>query len=441
MTRNIISDLGDGLIIRHASEEDAQALAQFNKEIHGEDEWDGKGVHEWTLDLVEGKCPLVSAQDFTIVEDTTTAKIISSCCFISQTWTYEGIAFKVGRPELVGTSEAYRRQGLVRQQFEIMHQWSKDRGELVQAITGIPYYYRQFGYEMTVNLDGGRAGTEINLPKLPEGEIERFHFRLATAADIPFLMTTEGMGSQRDMIAAVRDETLWHYEVMGLRKFNINRRDLFVIENEQGIPVGVIAIPPIKWGNMNALTLFEISQTASWAEITPSVIRFLWQRGLELAKDQNQKQKQFGFWLGESHPAYEVAASMLPRVRSPYAFYIRVADLLAFLRLIQPALERRLAQSAFANHTGELKLSFYQGGITLKIQKGEIIEIKPLSFKELGEAHAAFPPLTHLHLIFGHRSMAELQHAFADCYTKNEETKHLLDSLFPKKPSNIWVIS
>jgi predicted N-acetyltransferase YhbS len=441
MTRNIISDLGDGLIIRHASEEDAQALAQFNKEIHGEDEWDGKGVHEWTLDLVEGRCPLVSAQDFTIVEDTTTAKIISSCCFISQTWTYEGIPFKVGRPELVGTSEAYRRQGLVRQQFEIMHQWSKDRGELVQSITGIPYYYRQFGYEMTVNLDGGRAGTEINLPKLPEGEIERFHFRLSTAADIPFLMTTEGMGSQRDMIAAVRDEALWRYEVMGLRKFNINRRDLFVIENEQGIPVGVIAIPPIKWGNMNALTLFEISQDASWADITPSVIRFLWQRGLELAKDQNQEQKQFGFWLGESHPAYEVAASMLPRVRSPYAFYIRVTDLLAFLRLIQPALERRLAQSAFANHTGELKLSFYRGGIALKIQKGEIIEIKPLSFKELGEAHAAFPQLTHLHLIFGHRSMAELQHAFADCYTKNEETKHLLDSLFPKKPSNIWVIS
>ena len=441
MTQNTIKDLGDGLIIRHGSDADAQALAQFNKAIHGEDEWDGKGVQEWTLDLVEGKCPTVSARDFTIVEDTHKNEIVSSCCHISQTWAYEGIPFKVGRPELVGTRESYRRRGLVRQQFEILHQWSKERGELVQAITGIPYYYRQFGYEMTLNLGGGRVGCEINVPNLKEGEIEPFLFRPAAMEDLPLLMAAYARGCQRSMVYAVRDETLWRYEVAQQRKYNINRRDLFIIESINGAAVGFIALPPIKWGDMSALTLYEITEEASWAEITPSVIRFLWQRGEALAKEQNQTQKTFGFWLGESHPAYHVAASMLARVRSPYAYYIRVADLLAFLRLIKPALERRLSQSAFAHYTGNLKLSFYRGGIALNIQNGEIIEIKPLSFKELGDAHAAFPPLTHLHLIFGHRSMTELQHAFADCTTKNDETRNLLDSLFPKRPSEIWVIS
>ena len=45
---------------------------------------------------------------------------------------------KSAAPELVGTKKEYRRRGLVRQQFEVMHEWSAERGELVQIITGIP---------------------------------------------------------------------------------------------------------------------------------------------------------------------------------------------------------------------------------------------------------------------------------------------------------------
>ena len=55
-----------------------------------------------------------------------------------------------GLPELVGTHPDYRRRGLVREQFEVLHRWSKERGHLMQAIAGIPYYYRRFGYEMAV---------------------------------------------------------------------------------------------------------------------------------------------------------------------------------------------------------------------------------------------------------------------------------------------------
>ena len=42
---------------------------------------------------------------------------------------------------------------LSRIQFEEVHKWSAERGETVQAITGIPFYYRQFGYEMALDLD------------------------------------------------------------------------------------------------------------------------------------------------------------------------------------------------------------------------------------------------------------------------------------------------
>jgi predicted acetyltransferase len=77
-------------------------------------------------------------------------------CLIPQTWTYAGVPFGVGRPEAVGTDPDYRRRGLIRMQFEVLHGKSAAMGHLVQGITGIPWYYRQFGYEYALDLDGGR---------------------------------------------------------------------------------------------------------------------------------------------------------------------------------------------------------------------------------------------------------------------------------------------
>ena len=77
---------------------------------------------------------------------------------------YEGVEFDAGLPELVGTHPDYRRRGLVREQFEVLHRWSKERGHLMQAIAGIPYYYRRFGYEMAVYMGGDVGSTSRTYP-------------------------------------------------------------------------------------------------------------------------------------------------------------------------------------------------------------------------------------------------------------------------------------
>ena len=441
MSENIIRKLKNGLILRRANLEDSEALVKFNVDIHQEGEWDAKGLEDWTLDLISGEGPTFDTGDFTIVEDTNTGEIVSSCCLISQTWSYEGIPFKVGRPELVGTKKDYRRRGLVREQFEILHQWSDTRGELVQAITGIPYYYRQFGYEMTLNLDGGRTGYANHVPKLKDGEEEPFTFRKAVKGDIPFLMATYNRGCQRSMVYAVWSKKLWLYELEKKRKYNINRRKIYIIEDQAGTTVGLIGIPPVKWGNNSVATLYELAPGFSWSAVTPSVARFLWKKGEELGEDQKQTQDRFGFFLGEAHPAYVVFASHLPQIHKPYAYYLRVPDLLAFLQEIIPALEDRLADTPFDFYTGEVKLNFYLYGIKLVFKRGHLDEIEKLGLEDLENSTANFPGLTFLQLLFGHRNLDELDHAFTDCYTKNEESKHLLNTLFPKKPSEIWPIS
>ncbi len=186
-------DLGRGLTLRRSTPADADALAEFNKVIQRD-----SGVVEpdeqvavWTRDLLRGDHPTFGTDDFTIVEDAATGRIVSSANLISQTWTYAGIPFRVGRPELVGTAPEYRKRGLIRAQFDVLHAWSAERGQMVQAITGIPFYYRQFGYEMAMMLFGGRAGNAAEKPKLKDGESEPFRLRLPVEGDLAFILAVD----------------------------------------------------------------------------------------------------------------------------------------------------------------------------------------------------------------------------------------------------------
>jgi hypothetical protein len=442
----ILRDLGDGLVLRRATLKDSQALVAFNSRIHSE-EVDGKPndyVGAWTRDLVEVLHPTFSVGDFTVVEDTRKGEIVSTMNLISQTWSYSGVEFKVGRPELVGTHPDYRKRGLVRAQFEIVHQWSAERGELLQAITGIPYYYRLFGYEMALNLSGGRAGYKPLVPKLKEGETESYHLRPATEGDLSFINNLYAHGCRRSLVSCRRDEAIWRYELLGRSKDNVNRSNLCVIETPQGEAVGFLAHPPFTWGAMMAATAYELMPGISWAAVTPSVIRYLQTIHEVLQPEEGEKEEfgAFGFWLGAEHPVYQVITDKLPRVREPYAWYLRLPDLPAFLRQITPVLEDRLAISPMSGHSGELNISFYNSGLRLSFEAGKIKQIDNWNPTPQGHSgDAAFPGLTFLQLLFGYRSLDELHYAFVDCFAGTDNARALLTCLFPKQPSNVWAVS
>lgn len=438
---NIIRDLGDGLVMRRSTVEDAEQLAEFNAGIHGDDPYDSAAVAAWTRDLLLSPPPAFHPDDFLLIEDTHTGEIVSSMNLISQTWSYEGARFGVGRPELVGTNPNYRGRGLVRAQFEVIHEWSRQRGELVQVITGIPYFYRQFGYEMGLDLSGGRGGYEPQVPKLEEGKEEPYRVRPAGNADIPWLMEMYQRECARGMISAVRDEAHWQNELFGKSKANVNRYELRVIETREGQPVGYLAHPGYAWASMMALTSYELVDSVSYLAVTPSVIRYLCSIGQEYASVREKTLNAFGFWLGSDHPAYKAAAGRLVFDRKPYAYFVRVPDLPAFLRRIGLVLEQRLKASPCDGHTGELKLSFYRDGIRMVFEKGRLVEVEAWKPKiKQDEGMAAFPGLTFLQLLFGYRTLAEIQYAYADCWS-GDETRVLLESLFPKKCSHVEAIA
>jgi hypothetical protein len=439
--QEILKEMGGDLIMRRSSPADAERLPEFNARIHGEDPFDANGVACWVRDLLTRPHPTFSSDDFLIVEKKETGEIVSSLNTISQVWCYEGIPFKVGRPELVGTDPEYRNRGLVRAQFEVVHQWSRDRGELVQVITGIPYYYRQFGYEMGLELSGGRMGYEAQVPKLKEGEEEPYHIRPAVETDLPFLVNMGQRENEYSAIGAVRDDAAWRAEMFDKSAENINRCEFCIIENREGQKVGYFGHPWFTWGTMQTLTRYMLVDNVSYLAVNASVIRYLWQIGQMNAEKRELKLDRFGFWLGSDHPSYRAAEGRLVRVVPPYAYYVRVPDLPAFLRTIAPALEARLRASVCSGHSGELKISFYRTGIRMVFENGRLAAVEDWKPKiKEDEGAAAFPNLTFLHLVFGYRSIDDIRSAFIDCYA-NDEAKVLLEALFPKKASSVWPIS
>jgi hypothetical protein len=397
-------------------------------------------IAAWVRDLVSRPHPTLLPADFTIVEETATRRIVSTLCSIPQTWKYEGVEFGVGRPELVCTLPEFRRRGLVRAQMEEVHKWGAERGDLAQIITGIPNYYRQFGYDMALDLAGRRYGYEAHVPKLKEGEAEPFVIRPAREEDADFILRMYEEAQERYAVSCKRTLEIIKYEISGQSSESISHFDVLIIEDGSGRVVGYLQHPTILWVEGLYAVMFEIVKGVSWLDVSPSVARYLWAKGGEYAVRDSIPRFSWGFSLGEHHPAYDALEDRLPSQRKPYAFYIHVPDLPAFLLRVKPALEKRLAESIAAGYTGELKINFYTSGVRMAFEQGRIIIVE--AYKPMPEINsdASFPDLTFLHLLFGHRSLDELRHTFADCYWENNTARVLLNALFPKRLSAVLAL-
>jgi len=436
--KTIIRDLGNGLIMRRSSPADADALSAFNGMIHGEDEADNKRLVAWTRDLLTRPHPTLHADDFIIVEESATGRIVSSLNLIPQTWSYEGIEFGVGRPELVGTLPEYRGKGLVHMQFDEIHKWCIERGLIVQAITGIPYFYRQFGYEMAIDFVGRRHGYKSHVPTLKEGETERYLVRPAVETDLPFIASVYDLAVQRHMVRCVRTQEIFKYELLEQSPEAVHYFITRVIEDASGEAVGYVQHSDYLGGVNLTAVWYELKQGISWLDVTPSVIRYLWTKGQEYAKRDGKECTSFGFMGGAHHPVYQVMGDDLPYVHKPYAYFIRVAELTSFIRHIAPALEKRLASSIAPGYSGELKFNFYKYGMHLLFEKGRLALVEDWKPSPDEWGNVAFPDLTFLQVLFGYRSFAELHQSFADCWWHSEEDRALIDILFPKKLSDVF---
>ncbi len=438
-------DLGNGLLLRWSEANDTEEIVYLTSMVFRDDADALPNTHLGNLvrELMSGRHPLMGPRDFVVVEDTrrTEHRIVACTCFWSQVWEYEGIRFGFGRPEIVATDPGYRNRGLVRTLFEEIHARSEAEGHLAQGITGIRYFYRQFGYEYALNLDG-RGITNLSLiPAAKENEPEPYTLRDATEEDIPLIQELFDRRGRESIVTSPIEANWLRYH---LRMWNVVETDdnwhLQIIIDRAGMAAGFLLTPVVRWGKHMEVFALEVRPEVNLQAALPPILRALAAQGQQLqAKPEAGPLHEISFTLGVTHPVYDVLGSALTTRRvPPYAWYVRVPDVPRFLRHIAPALERRLLESPLARYSGELHITLYRGGLHLVFEDGTL----KLAESWHGPAYSAiedagFPPLVFLQLLFGYRSLDDLRYAFPDVRVK-DEAELLLKTLFPMKPS--WVV-
>ncbi len=440
-TLDVPQQLADGLLLRLAGPADIDAVADLNERVLIEEDEPPGIFAAWTRDLLSGDHPSTTVSDCVLVEDMATGHLVSSATLIPQVWRYEEIPFGVGRPEMVVTAPDYRRRGLVRAMFEVLHRLSAAHGHQVQAITGIRWFYRQFGYEYGLERTRGRTLPLYDVPDL-EAETEPYLTRPATEADVPTIVHLYERHCQDKMMTSLMDEVRWRYDLFGYRPDSAQAIRGYCLTDPGGQIIGYYTLTPHIWNG--GLHLWEVSlvEGVSLYTVLPSLLRALKQQGQAIAEERGTAPEKFQairFGLGTEHPVYDIIGSQLSPPAPPYAYYLRVADLPGFLGHIAPVLERRLADSVMCGYSGELTLNFYLDGLRLVFEAGRLVEVTswPPPDTDQDWVGVSFPPLVFLKLLFGYRSLDELFYAYPDCAAADEPAL-LLRILFPKRVS--WVL-
>jgi GNAT superfamily N-acetyltransferase len=442
---NYTRDLGDGLILRWSTPRDTEDIAYLNSSVfrNNPEEPLNEPLANLMREVMSGQHLMMSPGDFALVEDTrrTEHPLVAGTCFWRQTWEYEGIPFTIGRPEIVATDPEYRNRGLVRAIFELIHARSEAEGHLAQGITGIRYFYRQFGYEYALDLGVQRITHFALIPKSQEGVPEPYTLRDAAEEDIPLIQQLYDQYRTPYPVSTKIDESWWRYQIRSLGKVNVDDYwHIQMIVNTENVAQGYVITPRLRW--RQSLSIYDLATVSSvnLQALMPSLLRALQTYAQRVpATPGAGPAESFSFRLGVKHLAYDVLGKDLAfEPQLPYAWYVRVPDLPKFIRHIAPALEARLANSALAGYSGTLTLNFYRGGLQIEFAEGKLTgaENWQIPLWHPG-ADAGFPPLVFLQLLFGRRSLEDLQYAFPDVEAKNE-VELLLKTLFPASPS--WVI-
>ncbi|MBI1280721.1 MAG: GNAT family N-acetyltransferase [Anaerolineaceae bacterium] len=433
--------LANGLILRSLSEgyaSDRERLPQFYADVNSEhdNELGKEQTRVLTRDLMNGHSTTTLEDIFVVVDPAQDDRIASATLLIPQTWRYETIPIKVGRPEMVGTLPPYRGRGLVRELFEVIHQRSAALGHQLQVITGIPYFYRQFGYAMAVDLGEEHASIPLHAVADAAPDYQpAFTLREATTDDIPNLIQWHDYLARERLLTELRSTDEWRYEINGRTPASPLCLTFLIITSATGEDVGYVEVYthlPAMDREVVDCTGYVVGDPSSYLATYDDVIRGIKQWAIA-------KYRFCPALLKFSAGVHDALDSLINRtkgaaVRGPdYLWLLRVPEMIPFLWLLQPVLEQRLAGSGANRYTGELKIGFYDlTGISIKFECGRLAAIDNISGKDGYDI--SFPYHMLWNVVFGHHSYDELRAILPEVWASGKSAV-LLDALFPKKKS------
>jgi len=447
-----VESLGGGLIRRWTSAADTEKFAVLIGTVFRDpdDELPASRPMVEARLMMRPSFPYMTPYDVAVVEDTSKPErpLVACTCLWRHTWSYGGIPFGVGRPEMVATHPDYRNRGLVRALFEMVHARSEAEGHLLQAITGIPYFYRQFGYEYALDLEDGRTVYFQLIPDLKAGEDEACSLRLATHDDLPTITALYEGRRPQSLVWHEASESRWRFVIdvwhdalaagEDIARGAIKGRYCMIVD-AAGEVCGYLWVRARRWSRGLGVGELTFRPGTDVVPLLPSLLRRLREIGEQTpaVKADAPPCTELNFQLDGLHPVYDLLDTFAPRINPPYAWYVRVPQPETFLHHIGSVLEGRLAESALAGHTGTVRLNLYRRMVELRFEQGRLATVDagdaPL-YEDDDRSALGCPPLTFLQLLLGYRDLDELSAVHPDVLAA-DEIRPMIRTLFPKRAS------
>jgi len=347
-------------------------------------------------------------------------KIVACLNLIPVKWSIGGVPLKVAEMGNVATLPEYRHRGLTKRLVAEFHKRVADKGYDLSAIAGIPYFYRQFGYEYAIPID---EETRIKIDQIPDYESKQ-NIRPFNDKDIPKAMQLLKQTQQKFYVHSIRDEKIWKMQQKTRIASDPPRFEGYAVE-ENGEIVAYFRI--VDKPKDKELVLREVTDTDQL--MARSILRFLKDTGKQRGHETLVSMASHY----DSFTEHIVSIGGVKQIPS-YAWQIRVPEYVKMFKKMKPLFEKRLVASTYRHLTEKMNFNFRRYTVQMTVENGKITDVQRLETNE--DRTIGLNPLVFTQLLFGHRNRQELEDIYPD-FRIRPSHKHLIDVIFPKLLSYI----
>ncbi|MHA2058275.1 MAG: GNAT family N-acetyltransferase [Candidatus Thorarchaeota archaeon] len=412
------------------TDEELEELLSFHTIVHPDDDPD-------ELRRQINKLPGFGRKLNFYIRDKAKNVIVCALNAIPSTWYYEDVPLRNLELGWVGTLKEHRRKGLFKSLYTHFDKLLQDGKYDISTIQGIPYYYRQFGYDFVIPMGRTLWLTVDQIPTIDEKTPPSFmqlNIREATSDDIDDLMKLYDEHNRPLQVYTGRNRDLWNVQEETKREYDKEFQTI-VLEDENGVQgylrfVLILSTEAGMHGSGNAIQVIE-SRIQSFTGVRRA-LQFLRTKALE----------HNIYRIGVSGPATNnlsrIALDLGGHIRGGWKHQIRIPSMFRLLRSIQPVLEKRLMGTMFEDLTEDLALNTFRNCYLLKFVNGKIESITDSGMQEVDENRRfRSPPDDLARLVLGAYSIDELSYNNIDFIVSNG-LKSLIQTLFPKRESCIF---
>ncbi|MHA2026402.1 MAG: GNAT family N-acetyltransferase [Candidatus Thorarchaeota archaeon] len=409
------------------TDKELEELIEFNSEVHDED--DAEELRRQIENL-----PGFGRELNFYIRDVDKGFIVTSLNAVPSLWAYEEVVLQNLELGWVGTLKEYRRKGLVRVLYEhfdkLLHEGEYD----ISTIQGIPYYYRQFGYDFVLPMDRTLWLTVDQLPTIDEEKKPEYmtvQIREAIPNDLNEIMNLYDEHNRQLQVYISRSRELWEVQEETKMEFESEYRT-FVLEDNNGV-IGYLRLAKPKKSKGPYGSTLRVMESS--IKTYPGVMRTL-----QLIKAEALKNEFYrvGITGPSTNNLSRIALDLGGQIRGGWKHQLRIPSILHLLQKISPVLEKRLLGSMFEGLTKDLTINTFRNCYLLKFVNGKVKNITDIGMQEVDESRGfRAPPNDLVRLIFGVNDIDEIRNNNID-FIVSWELKSLVATLFPKGESCIY---